>query len=348
MHQLAVIRRYCLPVRAVLTALGAVLLGGLSVSAVDDYALWGNWRNIYLITNANGAKVTTGNVYNVPVLIRLNPANFDGLGNTSDAGADIRFSKADGTHLYYEIERWTHTSATNDTAEIWVLVDTVFSNDTTTLKMYWNRGSAADSTSPTSVFETTNGFAGVWHLNENPGGGSNCIKDRTTNAHDGTPQGTIGSSNMYSTGGIIGPALNFDGSTNYINLATPSTLVFGNADLTISAWIYTSSTSARGIVMKTNNGTHETGDKLFGVSYGSDTRFGIDHGWVTNCEGTSNVTNSAWHYIVWKQQNAYSGGNEGWWLYVDGAQENSKTAATLNDVAGHTVQIGQLASSSYR
>ena len=100
----------------VVAALGMLFIFSQYAGAADDYGTWSNWRYIYLITNSSGAKVTTGNVYNVPVLIRLNPSNFDGFGHTSNP-ADIRFSKADGTHLFYEIERWTGTSSANATAE---------------------------------------------------------------------------------------------------------------------------------------------------------------------------------------------------------------------------------------
>ncbi|HEX2957329.1 MAG TPA: DUF2341 domain-containing protein, partial [Chitinispirillaceae bacterium] len=210
----------------------------------DDYGTWSNWRYVYLITNSNGAEVTGSTVTNFPVLIRFNPSNFDGLGSTSNSGADIRFAKTDGTHFPYAIERWTNYSTTNDTAEIWVLVDTIKPNDTTKIIMYWNRGGAVDSSSSEKVFSTSYGFQGVWHLGDSSGN----VIDATNNSYDGTING-----NQYRTAGRVAHAESYDGSGDYSEMANVLNMDYTSA--TTSFWVKRASIgSNQTIVAKSNGG----------------------------------------------------------------------------------------------
>ena len=65
--------------------------------------------------------------------------------------ADIRFARTDETHLYYEIEDW---------------IDNISSSSQTAIKMNFNNPAATDNTNPNRVFDVSNGFQGVWHINE--------------------------------------------------------------------------------------------------------------------------------------------------------------------------------------
>jgi PKD repeat protein len=308
-----------------------------AVSGQENYSTWTYHQKIYI--NTTNLSLST-DISNFPLLIRVTPAGMDGYSNVKAKGADIRFSKSDNsTPLSFEIENWDSTSGV-----LWVNVDTVFKNNSSQyIVMHYGNAGAADSSSGSKVFQTSNKFVGVWHMNETPVTGTACIIDRTSNKHNGTPLGTIDGSNMRLISGITGPAINFNGTDNYINLANPSTFIFGNANISVSAWVNTSSTKSQGLVVKSNNGSHVPGDKSLGVSDSSHaTKFGVDNGWVTGCAGTSNVTNGKWHYLTWTQKAADSAGLERWVLYADGVKENSILAATGNDVDTHTVQIGQL------
>ena len=76
-----------------------------------------------------------------PVLVRLTNAHRAIFQQALSTGADIRFANSGGTHLPYQIERWS--VAPGDTAAaIWVLADTVSANGMTEIKMYWGNGSA--------------------------------------------------------------------------------------------------------------------------------------------------------------------------------------------------------------
>jgi len=143
---------------------GAFLSVACGVFA-DDYTQWPSSAVITLNTTATGAGVL-GTVTNFPVLVRLNPGNFPGFATTLAGGADVRFAKANGTHLPYQIERWLVGANNNDTAEIWVRLDTVYGNTTQTLKMLWGKSGAADSSSGSATFPASSNFVGVWHFSK--------------------------------------------------------------------------------------------------------------------------------------------------------------------------------------
>ena len=104
---------------------------------IENYADWSFSQTITVNTSSTGANVA-GNVTNFPMLVRLNPSNFGGFAATLANGADIRFANSKGIHLPYQIERWVPGSL--DTAEIWVLLDTVFGNNATqAFTMYWGK-----------------------------------------------------------------------------------------------------------------------------------------------------------------------------------------------------------------
>ena len=182
---------------------------------------WGFSRTFHINTTSSGAEVS-GNVYSFPVLVRLSAGNFV-FSQAKSGGEDVRFVKADGSPLPFEIERWDPAA---QQAEIWVKVDTVYGNDSThNFTMLWGESSATGSSNGAAVFDTANGFAAVWHLD------TDC-SDVTSGKHDGTNFGAT------DTVGIIGGAKKFDGSS-YIQvpglLGTPQSI-------TLSAWVHLDST----------------------------------------------------------------------------------------------------------
>jgi xylan 1,4-beta-xylosidase len=185
---------------------------------------------------------------------------------------------------------------------------------------------------------TPGGPVAYWKFDE---GSGTTAADTSGNGHTGTLNGSAG----WNASGKSGAALSLNGS-GYVGTANPASLVFGNADLTVMAWIKTSSTSAMGILTKDSNGTHVDGDKLLGVNY-SSTKFGLDHGWVAYLGANKNVTDGVWHHVAWTQKKDGSGTSEVWRLYVDGVYETTGTFATKADPAGATICIGRGSSGSY-
>jgi RHS repeat-associated protein len=212
----------------------------VTISINEDYTLWGFNKKITLNTASNGAGVT-GNVYNFPVLVRLNPNNFSDFKNVQAGGVDIRFAKADGTHLPYTIERWINMPNNQDTAEIWVKVDTVLGNNATqTITMYYGKSDVIDNSGSSYVFGPQNGWVADWHMDENPTGSAPQIRDATGNAFNGTAFGSMQSTDLVS--GIIGNAIHFNGTNDYIDVANATGL--NPTKITVSAWVNPSTWSA--------------------------------------------------------------------------------------------------------
>jgi hypothetical protein len=216
-----------------------ILVCGLSVAAFsqENYGLWSHYKNIAVNTKASGANVTAP-VANFPVLVRLTSAQADVFSMAKAGGADIRFANAAGTHLPYQIERW---DGPGQAAAIWVLADTVKGNDSTaSLRMYWGRSAAMDSSNGAAVFSLANGFGGVWHFNEASG---DTARDATGNLHAGTPSPTPPTDTL----GTIGMAKRFSGNgATKGSFFQIDTGVSGPASLnvssdtgpyTISAWV---------------------------------------------------------------------------------------------------------------
>jgi hypothetical protein len=217
------------------TTRNRVVTTNISVSSGDtatiaDTSLWKHSMNLYLNTASTGAAVF-GTVENFPVLVRLTAGNFS-FGQAKADGSDCRFTKSNGSPLPYEIERW---DASLRSAEIWVKVDTVFGNDSSHfITMYWGNPNAAGASNAAPVFDTSNGFQGVWHLGDPQGAP---VKDATLNHYDGIPSDT----SPVTAAGIIDGANAFDGLSNYIQMKGTKS---GKLDFpqdgfyTVSAWVF--------------------------------------------------------------------------------------------------------------
>jgi hypothetical protein len=211
-----------------------------SAVIVVRYRLSTTVRRLQLNTTASGAGVN-GNVLSFPVLVRLNNSNFD-FSSAEGGGKDIRFRKANGTRLPYEIERWDSAAGA---AEIWVLEDTVYGNDSSHyIELYHVDRPAIDSSNPGAVFDTANGFRGVWHLDEN----GFTLFDATANAYNGTRNGF-----QIQGAGVIGRSQVFNGNNTYTDMG--NALNPGTGNFTVSAWIKRASLiSWQTIIAKSNGG----------------------------------------------------------------------------------------------
>lgn len=194
-----------------------------------ELPLWKYGRKLTLKTTSAGADVP-GDVYNFPVLIRLNGSNFDFSQARAD-GTDLVFTGKSNAVLPREIERW---DAAAKRAEIWVKVDTIRGNDSSqSITMYWGN-QAASQISTGAIFDTGDGFQGVWHLGEASDGAT---RDATINKYDGT---SPDSASPQVAEGIIGNCRVFDGVKDYItmpNTAEGKLNLPENGNYTISAWV---------------------------------------------------------------------------------------------------------------
>ena len=204
-------------------------------------------KRIILNTAASGAAIN-GRVTGFPVLIRLNSTNFNFDSSAAD-GSDIRFTDSNGKPLSYEIERWDNSAKE---AEVWVKVDTINGNDSTQyISMFWGAstetGSEGERAGGSAVFDTADGFQGVWHFS---GMGSK-VADATQNHFDGS------ANEVWPVAGLIGSSGEYDGKKSYLTMSGTANgkLNFGETDTyTVSVWIYSYDfTTDRYLVGKGNN-----------------------------------------------------------------------------------------------
>ncbi|MEI8373081.1 MAG: DUF2341 domain-containing protein [Planctomycetota bacterium] len=189
-------------------------------TAAVKYRGWQHSGSLVLLTTPEGANLpATASEENFPVLVRLNKDWF----NFSEAkanGEDIRFATSTGTPLAYQIDEW---DAAAGTASIWVRVPTIEGNARQEIKMYWGKADAKSESSGSAVFNRSNGYLSVWHMNDQ-------VKDDA---------GTVASTDMGTTSasGMIGRARHFAGPKG-INCGEKITAYpFASSPHTSEAWI---------------------------------------------------------------------------------------------------------------
>jgi Concanavalin A-like lectin/glucanases superfamily/Domain of unknown function (DUF2341) len=187
-----------------------------------------NWRfakRLYINTTASGANVNE-TVVDFPLLVRLDSANFI-FSQASGSGQDIRFAKADLTPLPYQIEEF---NSQGKSATIWVRADTVYGNTGAQfITILWGNPSASSQSDGAAVFDTANGFAGVWHLGDAAGA---VRADATANHADAKPVGYDGDEQVR---GCIAGGDSLDNNNDALDAGNFA--VAGS--LTMSMWINT-------------------------------------------------------------------------------------------------------------
>ncbi|MGA2507709.1 MAG: DUF2341 domain-containing protein [Chitinispirillaceae bacterium] len=241
--------RYSLRLLTSAPGVEPIIVDSLTVPPGDTvtaptYPEWKHSCTLILNTSPSGANVS-GDVVNFPVLVRLTSNNFDFTGAEAD-GRDLRFTKANGAPLPYEIEQW---DAANRQAAVWVNVDTVHGNNGAQhVVMLWGNPNAAAQSNPAAVFDTAQGFVGVWHLGQPAGG---IVPDATANGISGTAAATA------TVNGAVGMAQSFNGTSSLIQAAGPNSGMLNfpeNGNYSLSAWVNANALDSlyHGIVYKSN------------------------------------------------------------------------------------------------
>jgi hypothetical protein len=201
-------------------------------TAVIENPGWKNTLTMVLNTTSTGAALAN-DMLNVPVVLRLTGDNF-GFTGSGTIPDDLWFGTAQGRSVPFEIESW---DPVHKSAAIWLRIDTLKANSTTqTITMNWGNNFPLDSGKLYfTVFDTTHGYQGVWHLSDSTG---SSIKDATQNFYSGMSPDTA---RPQLVQGIIGNACQFDGRKNYITMPNTASgrLNFSRGDsYTVSAWVY--------------------------------------------------------------------------------------------------------------
>jgi hypothetical protein len=286
-------------------SLGQVIRYNVEVPPADTVVIynpvWMFSKMLVLNTSATGANVS-GNVFHFPVLVRLLSSNFN-FSEAKKNGDDVRFTKPDNTPLAYEIEEW---DSAGGAAAIWVKVDTVLGNNSTQyIVMYWGNPEAASISNGPQVFDTANGFVGVWHLSE---AGNATAEDATGNHFDGTPENMTAAS---SVPGAIGIGRQFNGQSSYIVMANTASgkLNFPeNGTYSVSAWVYADSLNDKYHLIA-SKGDLQYNLEIKNTNEWEFTEFEDMAGWD---ESTSLGSARAWTYVVGVRDGALQ------YLYVNG------------------------------
>jgi hypothetical protein len=208
---------------------GGAEAGGAATSP-PGFPGWKYSRTVTIDTTATGAGVM-GNVGNYPLAVVLDGNSFD-FAQARPRGEDLRFGKADGTPLPYAIESWDGTAKA---AAVWVKLDQVLGNSKDqTFTMYWGNAAENDASDSKRVFDTADGFIGVWHLSDEPGMAAGGYKDATGNEAHGTAQGAAPPARV---DGRIGKAISVANAMNqWVNVNEKRALFNTQNKMTISVW----------------------------------------------------------------------------------------------------------------
>jgi len=155
---------------------------------------WKYSGSIYILTTSEGADLpASASVEGFPLLVRLHKNFFD-FSQAKANGEDVRFSSSKGESLPYQIDEW---DPARGVASVWVRVPRIQGNSRQEIKLHWGNANAAAESNGKAVFNESNGYLSVWHMNES-------IKDEV-----GTLQRI--DTGTSATAGIIGQARHFPG-----------------------------------------------------------------------------------------------------------------------------------------
>ncbi|MFO0904241.1 MAG: DUF2341 domain-containing protein [Pirellulales bacterium] len=165
----------------------------LEAAALEPLPGWRRVGVVWIDTTKSGADLPADAlVEQFPVLVRLQRDFFD-FATARPDGADVRFTTPDQRLLPFQVDHW---SPAEGVAAFWVRVPQIRGGEQQSIHMHWGRDDADPAARPTDVFNSTNGFLSVWHLDS---AGSDSVGTLT-----GVDRGT------HDAPGVIGPARRFE------------------------------------------------------------------------------------------------------------------------------------------
>ncbi|MEO6096275.1 MAG: DUF2341 domain-containing protein [Fibrobacteria bacterium] len=200
-----------------------VLSKPAALSVPEDLSTWSHSQKVFINTTATGA-VISGEVVNIPILIRLGKNSID-FSQIGAGGKDLRFRSSDGIALAHSIERWDA-----DTAEVWVRVNKVLPNANGFILMYWGKTAATQASSPGNVFSLNDSWRVYYEFSDAPSGsGDTHAKDATLNSWSGQGIGVTSLSDC-----VIGKCFGLTGASH---METPAAAMQGLKTYTVLAWV---------------------------------------------------------------------------------------------------------------
>jgi hypothetical protein len=294
----------------------------------------------------DGDKVggSSGYLDNYPLLVKLSGdwLKTPPTGNIRNAnGYDIIFRGLDDTTcngsapcgLPHEIEEYDEASGD---LIAWVGVPKVYAGDgtpgsDTVIYMYYGNTCTTDLEDPqdaAGVWSYTGSpYKGVWHLKEDPDsdGGTNEIKDSTSNANHGNSDCTDFPNNLPTqVAGKIDGSLNSDSTQERHVLVGDHTSLQLNQAMTISAWIQTTDTvpTYYGSILNKWGGSSDQNFWLGKWNDGTTIQFHVDGGTEVATAPLNLITaDGQFHYVVCVAD--YDSSPKKLRIYIDGNQEGS-------------------------
>lgn len=311
----------------------------------EDYARWAHTRAIRINTAASGAAISA-EVHRFPLLAVLDRSHID-FSQLQPKGRDLRFAKPDGSPLRYEIEYWDSAAGQ---AAVWVLVDTIRALDSTqSFTMLWGNAAAPDFSNGRAVFDSADGYTGVWHVNRYRERDTlEALLDASMSDAHAITYGAITTNAVVP--GHIGTALSLDGSDDYLRSGAVGSqeLHLGVEDLTLSAWVQAQPAPRyQGVFAldcQNDNRLRLLIDNTSGQPW-----FGIRHAavdqWIET-KGTSDIADGRWHLVTMVFDRDASAS-----LYVDGRLDTTLDISAFADIpldsAAVTVGFDNFSSGSY-
>ncbi|PLX21402.1 hypothetical protein C0584_02715 [Candidatus Parcubacteria bacterium] len=305
-----------------------VLVGGgvflFKNSPEEASAGWWNDSWNYRKTITINKDYVVSNETNFPVLVSLTDSDF--VGKSQEDGGDFVFTSYSGDEiLKHEIESYASSTGA---LVAWVKLPNISSTTDTYIQMYYGNASTLNREEPAKVWDDN--YVMVQHMNSQSS--TSPAVDSTSFSNDGSASAPL----PYS-GGKVGPALDFDGTDDVINVAS-STSLDGLTKMTLSGWIYFDgygeNNSGR-ILHKENEG----GDWLWFVNdydefLFSDYRREAQGQWYSP-EGS--ITTGGWYYVVATFDNSSASNDPV--FYINGLSTTTTESATpsgnLDSDAGH-------------
>ena len=212
-------------------------------------------------------------------------------------------------------------------------VPTVYGNSKDqSIRMYWGNEDALPESNGEDVFKSTNGFKGVWHLNEDGNTSNRGYKDSTGYLHHGTGINTDSNSDV---DGMIARAQNLYGTNSYIQGVDSQELkITGN--MTISFWMKTNQTASDWVrLLGKGNTTHRnyglwlnrTNNKILFQQYNNGSS-------ILDVTSTNATSNNSWYYVA-----ATVNGNSGS-IYINGDISGTATRTGIPSTDTNPLTIG--------
>ena len=292
-------------------------------------SLWydANWSSRMQLTFDNSSRAE--NLDDFPVLVTLDANRIDYALAQSDGG-DLRFVDINGQLLSHEIETWNP----NGVSTIWVKVPRIdASSASDSIWLYYGNNSAADVQNAAAVW--SNGYVGVWHLNGDPSG-TQAVQDSSASHVDGTSTGMDATNQI---NGPIGGALNFNGTNEFIRVATTASdpTAVDPTQLTIEAWANSTGDSGawERIVNRRNIVVIIPFESYGLATSSSDPTQVVDSTGTPDLAGTSgSLPEDDWRYLTGTLSGSTSN------LYIDGTLNATQSGVTSFGSSNDDITIG--------